>query len=257
MENKLLFLGTGAGDWLIERRGNSKFWRRYCSVLINDDLLIDPGPHIYDFSSSIADPELYSDVKNVLVSHRHADHFSNESLTKLSEKNKVNLFCDDFTFLHLDDKNIVNRIKPVLFEKIALGDYFITALPSNHAREINGAEPYHFIIETKDEKTLFYGLDGSGFTSSEWEEMKRHKFDIMILDSTIGFRKDERVFEHNDLSMLKILTNEIYEEGLLKDGGTIFASHFSKKLMPPHLITEKILNNMGVAHTYDGLEINF
>ena len=43
---KVLFIGTGAADWKIEKRQDGEFWRRFTGNMINDDLLVDPGPHI-------------------------------------------------------------------------------------------------------------------------------------------------------------------------------------------------------------------
>ncbi len=47
---KIRFLGTGAADWNIEERKDGDFFRRLSSLLVNDDLLIDPGPHFSKFA---------------------------------------------------------------------------------------------------------------------------------------------------------------------------------------------------------------
>ena len=45
---KITFLGTGAADWPIEKIENMTEFRRLSSVLIDDTLLIDPGPQIFN-----------------------------------------------------------------------------------------------------------------------------------------------------------------------------------------------------------------
>ncbi len=40
---KLLFLGTGAADWPINRTDYMKEYRRFSSAVIDRQLLIDPG----------------------------------------------------------------------------------------------------------------------------------------------------------------------------------------------------------------------
>ena len=62
MADRLLFLGTGAADWKMEHKETYPDFRRYSAALVNDDLLIDCGPHIFDFAESIGRPDLYDGV---------------------------------------------------------------------------------------------------------------------------------------------------------------------------------------------------
>ena len=43
---KITFLGTGAADWPAEKTENLTEFRRFSSALIDDILLIDPGPQV-------------------------------------------------------------------------------------------------------------------------------------------------------------------------------------------------------------------
>ena len=45
---KVLFLGTGASDWPQHKKSEDEFFRRYSSVLIDECILIDPGPSVVD-----------------------------------------------------------------------------------------------------------------------------------------------------------------------------------------------------------------
>ena len=56
---ELLFLGTGAADWNISKRVEGEFFRRFSSALVDGALLIDPGPHIFDFAEKNGTPELF------------------------------------------------------------------------------------------------------------------------------------------------------------------------------------------------------
>ena len=76
---KLTFLGTGAADWPAKPAGNG-FHRYLSSLLIDDTLLIDPGPCVPDAAEKYADPDR---VENILVTHSHSDHFSAKTLEKL------------------------------------------------------------------------------------------------------------------------------------------------------------------------------
>ena len=43
---KIKFLGTGAADWAPDRRDHGDEYRGNASALINDFILIDPGPTV-------------------------------------------------------------------------------------------------------------------------------------------------------------------------------------------------------------------
>ena len=80
---KLTFLGTGAADWDINAYTPGVFHRRFSSVLVNRDLLIDPGPHVFHYAEHSNDPHILDGVKNILVTHTHSDHFCPETVERL------------------------------------------------------------------------------------------------------------------------------------------------------------------------------
>ena len=56
---KLEFLGTGAADFNLERDQHSEGFRRFSSALLDDKLLLDPGPHIFHYMETYQKPELF------------------------------------------------------------------------------------------------------------------------------------------------------------------------------------------------------
>ena len=62
-EMKLEFLGTGAADYRLDKRVEGELFRRWSCMLINDDLLIDPGPHVADYLEKNNCPQLLDNVK--------------------------------------------------------------------------------------------------------------------------------------------------------------------------------------------------
>lgn len=257
MENKLLFLGTGASDWLIEKRLPGMYFRRYTSALLNDDLLIDCGPHIFDYLEKNECPALLKNLETVIITHRHSDHIDPSVLMKIAERKEINLICDDYTYSLVKDAKNIKQIKLPLYKKTRVGKYQIIALPANHDVHGGGKDARHFIIITPDGKELYYGLDGTWFTTSEWIILKKHQCDVMVFDCTIGRAKDARVFEHNNFSMVKQMAKQVRREKVLKKGGKIVASHFSRKLMPSHPNTKLMLKLHGIIAAYDGFEIKF
>lgn len=80
---KLHFLGTGAADWDISRRRDDMEWRRFSSTLIDDTLLIDPGPHIFDFAEKNNLPNLFDNVRDIVITHSHPDHLNSANLLRV------------------------------------------------------------------------------------------------------------------------------------------------------------------------------
>ena len=257
MANNILFLGTGANDWLIEKRKKGMFFRRYTAALINGEVLIDCGPHIFDFVEHYGDPHLLDNVKTVVITHRHSDHFCPETLMKIAGDHDVTLVCDDFCFSQITDTKGIKRIPMPLYKKTAIGDYKFIALPANHDVRGAGKDARHFIITMPDDKELYYGLDGTWFSTSEWLVLKKHQCAVMVLDCTIGRVKDARVFEHNNMSMVRMMVKQIRKSKVLAPGGVIVGSHFSRKLMPSHFNTRLMLKCYGIKAAEDGMKIEF
>ena len=86
---ELLFLGTGAADWDISNRDD--FFRRFSAALLDGKLMLDCGPHIFDFAQTQGSPDLFSGVETVLVTHCHDDHFDRGSILKLAEEQKLHV----------------------------------------------------------------------------------------------------------------------------------------------------------------------
>lgn len=257
--NEIIFLGTGAADWNIADRIDKKeFFRRNSAALVNYDLMIDCGGHIFDFAEEAGNEALYDNVENIILTHNHSDHFSKFSVLSLAKKHKIKIGCDtNLAELIGKHENIEFEIfKP--FEKKIMGNYKIIPLLANHDIVADGkAYAFHYIIETKDEKKIFYGLDGAWFLRPSWEEMKKHKFDVMVFDCTVGDFHDWRIFEHNTVPMLREMIKEIKNQNMLSEGGKLIASHFARTLHGTHWETQKILEKTGAAAAYDGLKIEF
>lgn len=254
--SELLFLGTGAADWDISHKG--KDFRRNSAALLNGELLLDCGPHIFDFSESYSGGSLFDGVTDVLITHDHDDHICPESLLRLAGKRKLRVCCDSCIRELVGYHPNITYVSAVPFKEFHMGDYRVTAVPANHDMLIYGARrAYHYIIRTPGGKTVFYGLDGAWFLRPSWEEMKKHHFDVMVLDCTVGDRDDWRSFEHNSVPMLRIMTKNIKNEGLLALGGKLVASHLARTLHTSNEETVKVLKKLDMITAYDGMTLSF
>jgi len=223
---KLLFLGTGAADWPRTRKEGMVEFRRLSSLLIDDVLLIDPGPQVLDALLEYGRDA--TNIKYIINTHKHSDHFNVETLRKLEESGAE--------FVALSDG-----------EDKTIGDYTVRAYSGNHST-CKGT--VHFII-SDGERTLFYGLDGAWLLFEEIQAIKKFTPDLAVLDATIGFVDgDYRVFEHNNLNMILEM-----KKSLDKYVGRFCISHMARTLHTDHKTLSKAMDKYNVLTAYDGLEI--
>ncbi len=254
--DQLLFLGTGAADWKMEHKLTHADFRRCCAALVNDDLLIDCGPHILDFSESCGEIGLYDHVTDILITHGHSDHFRAETVLQLAEKQKIRLYCDRFTRDKVGAHENITFVSLSPYKRRRVGRYLVTPLLANHDEVITRTKKaYHYIIRTPEGKEIFYGLDGAWFLRPSWKEMLCHTYDLMIFDCTVGDSDDWRLFEHNTIPMLRKMTAEIKEKNLLREGGKLVASHMARTLHGSHEDTARVLKEMDMMAAYDGLRL--
>lgn len=220
---KITFLGTGAADWSPKKPENGEH-RWLSSALINDDLLIDPGPCVPDalekFNIDV------SKIKHIIITHRHGDHFNENTLKMLTD-----LGAELVEFSAGDVKTV--------------GKYEIKALEANHPTCV---PTVHYLIDD-GEKRIFYGLDGAWLLIPEVEAIKSKFVDLAVLDATIGNKKgDYRIFEHNNLAMVVEM-----KETLSKYVGKFVISHMARTLHDSHEKLSAEMQKEDIETAFDGL----
>ena len=252
---ELLFLGTGAADWDINAK--TGYFRRNSAALLNGELMIDCGPHIFDFAEDFS-REVYNDVTDIVITHNHSDHFNKDSVLRLAKDRKIRVFGDAQIKEALDDRENIEFIKAVPYVCQKVGRYSVIPLLANHHIVADGDRfALHYIIKTPDGKNLFYGCDGAWFLRPTWNTMLEYKFDAMVLDCTVGDMDDWRLFEHNTIPMLRTMMKAVREKELMNDNGMVIASHLARTLHVSHEETERILAEMDMITAYDGMTAEF
>lgn len=252
--SELLFLGTGAADWDIKDKKKGEFFRRNSAALLNDDLMIDCGAHIFDFAEDYEKPELYDGVTDILITHYHSDHLVADSVKKLAENKKIRVMGDSRVCKDLSDCENIELTLAAPYTEQKMGNYKIIPMLANHEIVAMGDQyALHYIIITPDGKVIFYGCDGAWLLRPTWNTMLEYKFDIIVLDCTVGDSDDWRLFEHNTIPMLRTMMKEIREKELIKDGGMAIASHLARTLHVSHEETVKILEKLDIKTAYDGM----
>ncbi len=225
---KITFLGTGAADWPAEKPKDATEYRRCSSVLIDDVLLVDPGPQVID---ALSEFDINSHrIKYIINTHRHSDHFCLETV-----KHLVSLNAAFYEFSEGESKKI--------------GNYTVNAYKGNHS---TCEKTVHFIIRDGPD-TLFYGLDGAWLLYEEFEAIKEHKPDLAVFDATIGDADgDYRVFEHNNLNMIIEMKKSL--DPYVKK---FCITHMARTLHTDHSELCKKMKKHNIIVAHDGLNIRF
>ena len=221
---KIFFLGTGAADWPLERPADYKEFRRLSSAVIDDTLLIDPGPQVLEALDTYGK----NNIQYIINTHSHSDHYN--------EKVKTALCNRGATFVKLQPG-----------EQATLGKYSVTAYKANHG---TCTDAVHFMI-TDGEKTLFYGLDSAWLLYEEFQAIRICKPDLAVFDATVGdCPGDYRIFEHNNLNMVLEM-----KKTLDPYMGKVCISHMAMTLHTDHETLAANMAKHGIIAACDGLEI--
>ena len=222
---KITFLGTGAADWPLHKPENAQEFRRLSSVLIDDILLIDPGPQVIDALQEYGkDP---SSIRYILYTHKHSDHYCADTIKQL--------------------ESLGARLVPLFpGEEITLDAYQISAYQGNHGTI---KEIVHFLI-SDTQHTIFYGLDGAWLLYEEVQAIIKAKPDFAVFDATIGdIDGDYRIFEHNNLSMVLEM-----KKTLDPYIGQFCISHMARTLHTDHKTLSENMRTYNILAACDGLE---
>ena len=243
---EIQFLGTGAADWGREFKGTPGY-RRFSSCIVNDDLLIDPGPHIFDYTENVFDR-----TEQILMTHSHSDHLSPDTLRALGKRRERTLFGEK------NGLSIANNIPGIrlsalpLFQEVVIGAYRVCALPANHGTEIPEEQAVHYTV-SDGKKKFFYGCDGAWLRRETWYYLQNQKFDLIILDGTLGDAPgDYRIFEHNNLPMVELMSQTMRKTGILLPEGRIMISHLARETHGTQEEVEERLKKSNIGVCYDG-----
>ena len=224
---KIHFLGTGAGDWLLEKTNNMSEFRMHASVLLDDVLLIDPGPNVLNAMQEQSIDK--TKIKYIINTHKHYDHYSENSVKALSDYATFFNICANQT--------------------IEIGNYTVIAFKANHG---TCDDAVHFIISDGSSR-LFYGMDGAWLMYDEVAAIKKQGIDFAVIDGTVGFIDgDYRIFEHNNLNMVLEIA-----KSLNKYVKQFCINHMAMTLHTDHNTLKNKMSEHNILVAYDGMEIEF
>lgn len=251
---QIRFMGTGAADFseLLETEYKdilSPKARRSSSMLINDTVLVDCGPHVLDsFRIQGLDP---SKVTDLLVTHLHSDHYNKSNVAKLAAQ------CKQPLRMWYRAGATPTPMENVVFCPVEPGETFETehmkcvALAANHK-----SFPLHYDIEI-DGARLFYGTDGAWLLNDTFYAMMKRNYHCMVLDATVGdYNGDYRLGEHNSIPMIRLMAASFRSQNVVAEDGVIILTHLARTLHKPHSEIAPKLAEEGYTVAYDGLCMN-
>ena len=281
---RVTFLGTSAANAYPEafckcdnchkaRELGGPSLRKRSAALVNDDLLLDLGPDI--MAASHVHNISLTNVRYCLQTHPHADHLDLSHLLSRSPgfgvigapqlhfyaspatlERACQTFKRDLSGYGLLDAEAetklnlkIHKVKPL--QPFTVGPYRVIAFPANHAP---GLEPLLYAIESNG-RAVFYGTDTASLFEETWQAFHQHEmqFDLVVLDHTYG--PDEPGTDHLCARQVIEYAKRLREEGILKEGGRVFATHIAHEGNPTHPELVEFASQRGYNVAYDGLEI--
>jgi phosphoribosyl 1,2-cyclic phosphate phosphodiesterase len=260
---ELLFLGTGAADWPkkyppIEQKLARGEVRGFSSMLVNGHILIDCGQTVLDVMKRCKVD--LAGITDLLLTHTHWDHFHQDTLLALADAKDVKhgslrLWACPEALKSAPKSNRIEKCPVEIGETFNIHGFGITGLESNHLDRSLQEKCLYYLIESAT-KTLLYATDGSWLLKRTWQYLQKKKLDILIWDATVGERAgDYRIFEHNDLTMIRHMNQTLMNEKIIKPDAKIILTHMAQTLHLPHNQLEKKLLPEGLIPAYDGMSV--
>ena len=243
---KLTYIGTAAAEAIPglfcecsfcekARKLKGREYRRRSGAVINDDLMIDFSPDAYTGTLSLG--IRLNELKYVIFTHSHADHFSLKELEYRrtpvyavlpEDREKLKVFGNrniedglkKYYGVYLPDQGFEFTFVPP-YVPFQIGQYTVTPLSAHHCPP---EDAYIYLIENNG-TTLLYANDSGMLTEPTFEYLKGRKLDIVSLDCTLGHSLHETGhmgFKAN-LKVKKILE----ENGCIKEDTVFVSHHFS------------------------------
>ena len=248
---KIRFFGTGYGECKTKKK-TSKDYRKSGGVLIDDKILIDAPLDIFEVADELGLSDLFSKVKDVLISHSHHAHFSAEAIAKLSEKKKLNVYATRPIISAIAPSQNLSLYEISEFTKFQLEEYEIITLPTNHRTENPEEKCLNFILS--GEKALFYALDGGFINTDAFSVLKTLKLDCVIADTALEIEgATEKNLYHNDLHTVARIKTIFLSSKIAHEGTKFILSHIpSPRRRTIHEELSPFAKEYGLTLAYDG-----
>ena len=244
--------------------------------MINDDLLVDIGPDLA--TASFQHRISLAGIGLCLQTHPHADHLDIEFILSRHAEYGTTvsgelLFGGSDETLHAIEALVRQQsaygsifdletqsalqlkiMSFMSFESYRIGDYRVTGYPANHGND----QGFLLYSIAQGDQALFYGTDTSVLSEEVWEHLQQDRilYDVVVLDHTYGIGFESRPADHLASKDVAVHADRFREDGLLKDGGVVYATHLSHEGNREHDELDEYANEHGYRVAYDGLRLH-
>ena len=109
------------------------------------------------------------------------------------------------------------------------GGWLVVPLPANHLTPVPGEQPVHFLVRAP-EASFLYALDGAWMTAAARHAIGSAPLDLVVWDATVESPGDWRMFEHNDLGMVRAMAARLAKDGVVRKDTALVLDHVARTL---------------------------
>ncbi len=241
-------------------------------MLINNDLLIDCGADV--FSSARQFGARLDGLWTLVITHKHSDHLDPwffwaryrttdtelPPLTVYAPQNTLDSLLgfyqqkkgwDQATF----ERKTLTICRPVRAGSFKLArQYRLNFFPASHG-SAEGIEAV--LVGVQDAHAAYlHAYDSGPFGDDAWALLRRHRFDAVALDATVGDQPDYNTRDHMNAAQTVDHARRLREEGILKPDGVALATHFVHQSSGTHESLAARYEPHGLMVAYDGLRLS-
>ena len=270
---RVQILGTGAAEGFpalfcecescrCARMAGGKNIRSRVSLRIDREFMVDLPPDTLGQSQRCHDS--LADIRHLLVTHCHRDHFApselnwrREPFAYYAKRNPLNIYGAPPVGVSLQaafkhDLSVANiqwqPIEP--FVAFHADSAIVTPIEASHAPD-SGAVNYIF---SNRGHTVLLAFDTGWYGESSWEELARWRFDLVIMECSHG-AKPNPGSEHLSFDEVVNMRERLLKQGCLKEAHRYLTLHFSHKSGLLHNELEDLFRNTGIEPAFDGMVV--
>ena len=274
---KITYLGTAAAEGIpalfckceycngVRSRGGKEI-RSRSQVLIDGELSIDFPPDAFYHAAAFGVD--FSELKYLLVTHTHMDHFYAHDFVLHGHvyahglRAPLDIFGNEevrAVFHECTRRELHSAVKETIrlhtltpFEEVAFGGYRVFPLKANHTSE----SPLVYLIE-KDGKRVLHLSDTGRLPEEDYEYLSQvgGKIDLITFECTYLWNEAGPSARHMGVKEIAEALKRLARLGLADENTKKVLTHFSHNAKPEPAALAKAEKELGAVAAYDGMEI--
>jgi phosphoribosyl 1,2-cyclic phosphate phosphodiesterase len=287
----MVFYGTSAAEGIPSpfcrcrvcehaRQVGGKEIRRRSMLRLSESACIDLGADAFQLAIEFGD---FYQLKHVLVTHTHEDHFAhmmmnirNMSVSPAPFPLHLYFTGEAFDIVDfyrnskaiikgltgkLEDRGIVSFHKMEFGETYTVDDMDVTPYRGNHVGNM-GEQSANYLLELPlGKRKLYYGLDTGWYLEETFKVLENAGIDILISECTMGLKNglDPHGPGHLGAYNNMLLFEALLSQGSIRPDTAIYLTHINQSSTHQELVDyfaaqgDRVPNPITVA--YDGLSI--